>query len=62
MFISKVVTERGLIFVLSITILTVDKFSLMVLVPNVSVNGSSMDPLVTIFTLNFVYIYKREDS
>ena len=56
------VTERGFVFVLSITILTVDKFSLMVLVLNVSVNGSSMDPLVTIFTLNFVYIYKREDS
>ena len=60
MFISEVVTERGPIFVLSITILTIDKFSLMMLVPNMSVDRSSVDPLVTVLTLNFVYIYKRQ--
>ena len=60
MFISEVVTERGPIFILSITILTIDKFSLLVLVPNMSVNCSSVDPFVTVFTLNFVYIYKRQ--
>ena len=59
MFISEVITERGPIFVLSITVLTIDKFSMMVLVPNVSVNRSSVDPFVTIFTLNFAYIYKK---
>ena len=59
MFISEVITERSPIFVLSITVLTIDKFSMMVLVPNVSVNRSSMDPFVTVLTLNFVYIYKR---
>ena len=59
MFISEMVTERGPVFILSITILTIDKFSMMVLVPNVSVNRSSMDPFVTVLTLNFVYIYKR---
>ena len=59
MFISEVVTERGTVFILGITILTIDKFGLMVLVSNVSVNRSSVDPFITVFTLNFVYIYKR---
>ena len=31
---------------------------MLVLVPNVSVNRSSMDPFVTELTLNFVNIYK----
>ena len=59
MFISEMVTERGLVFVGAITILTVDQLSLQVLVPNVSVNRSSVDPFLTVLTLNFATIYKK---
>ena len=59
MFISEMVTERGLVFVGAITILTVDQLSLLVLVPNVSVNRSSVDPFLTVLTLNFATIYKK---
>ena len=59
MFISEMVTERGLVFVRAITILTIHKLSMLVLVPNVSVNSSSMDPFFTVFTLNFASIYKK---
>ena len=59
MFISKMVTERGLILVRGLTIFTINKLSMLVLVPNVSVYCSSVDPLFTIFTLNFVYIYEK---
>ena len=59
MFISELVTERGLVFVGAITILTVDQLSLLVLVPNVSVNRSSVDPFLTVLTLNFATIYKK---
>ena len=59
MFISEMVTERGLVFVGAITILTVDQLSLLVLVPNVSVNRSSVDPFLTVLTLNFATIYKN---
>ena len=59
MFISEMVTKRGLVFVGAITILTVDQLSLLVLVPNVSVNRSSVDPFLTVLTLNFATIYKK---
>lgn len=59
MFISEMVTERGMVFVGAITILTVDQLSLLVLVPNVSVNRSSVDPFLTVLTLNFATIYKK---
>ena len=59
MFISKMVTEGGLILVRGLTIFTINKLSMLVLVPNVSVNSSSVDPLFTIFTLNLVYIYEK---
>ena len=59
MFISEMVTERGLVFVGAITILTVDQLSLLVLVPNMSVNRSSVDPFLTVLTLNFATIYKK---
>ena len=62
MFGSKMIAERGLVLVSALTVLAIHKFSLMVLVSHMSVDCSSMNPFVTVLTLNFAYIYKYKHS